>query len=100
MQKNPSDSLDEFPKVEANDTLSLARFLKWLLGILSQRMLRLEATATSHETDADLAVRFGTLASPEVVTATNQTKPYVNTSLKVFRCELSGLNPGPNTISN
>ena len=47
-----------------------------------------------RETDADQAIRYSKLAETESASAKTITKPYVNTDLKVFRCELSGLLPG------
>ena len=47
-----------------------------------------------RETDADQAIRYSTLAETESASAATITKPYVNTDLKVLRCELSGLLPG------
>jgi hypothetical protein len=45
-------------------------------------------------TDADQAIRYSKLSETESASAATITKPYVNTDLKVFRCELSGLLPG------
>jgi acid phosphatase type 7 len=46
------------------------------------------------ETAADLSIHYAKLESPVWQMAKTITKPYINTDLKVFRCELTGLEPG------
>ncbi len=46
------------------------------------------------ETAADTTIQYSTLETPLVQLARTITKPYTNTDLKVYRCELTDLNPG------
>lgn len=46
------------------------------------------------ETTNDVAIRYATLDTPIWQTAPTISKPYTNTDLKVFRCELTGLKDG------
>ncbi|WP_373653354.1 purple acid phosphatase family protein [Schlesneria sp. DSM 10557] len=46
------------------------------------------------ETSADTSIQFATLDAPVWQIAMTITRPYTNTDLKVFRCELTGLQPG------
>ena len=46
------------------------------------------------ESAADVSINYSTLDNPLVQIGKTITKPYINTDLKVFRCELTGLKPG------
>lgn len=46
------------------------------------------------ETSIDRSIHYATLEAPVWQIAKTITKPYTNTDLKVFRCELTGLQPG------
>jgi acid phosphatase type 7 len=45
-------------------------------------------------TTADMSIRYSKLTEIQASIAQTSTKPYVNTDLKVFRCEITGLTPG------
>jgi hypothetical protein len=47
-----------------------------------------------HSSDADSSIQYATLNDPLWQIARTMTKPYPNTDLKVYRCELTGLKPG------
>ena len=46
------------------------------------------------DSKADVSIGYSTLENPLIQIGSTMTKPYINTDLKVYRCELTGLKPG------
>lgn len=74
------------PATDSPDTLFLA-MQKDPTSAITVQWLGLETTA-------DVSIQYATLENPVWQVAKTITKPYINTDLKVFRCELTGLKEG------
>jgi acid phosphatase type 7 len=46
------------------------------------------------DSSSDVSIRYSTVDNPLVQLGKTSTKPYINTDLRVYRCELAGLKPG------